>query len=303
MVMQRNSKRTENVIQQLIRWKNERTGIFANSSLPETQLPKGVERGSYEQIMFITMCSSIDYQRDADALWDAGRDTWNDENTRWVFFPNLVKQKTLEDLTKNLQKYRLSKKPTKDANIWRTVSLSFLDLFDSDPRNMFKKFEFDALKIRSHMKELGTKVFPYLGGSSSTGKINSMWIRILHDDANISFKNYEKMPLPIDIHTMRATITTGCLIGKYNGTFQELAGMAKNAWAEACENTTYSPLDLDDALFNLSRHGCSKIRDGNCPFINECKLSDFCVTKNPQSKFELNANEGDIDTSYPSDKE
>ena len=303
MVMRRNSKRTENVIQQLVQWKNERTGIFANSSLPETQLPNGVERGSYEQIMFITMCSSIDYQRDADALWDAGRDTWNDENTRWVFFPNLVKQKTLEDLIKNLQKYQLSKKPTKDANIWRTVSLSFLDLFDGDPRNMFKKFEFDALKIRSHMKELGTKVFPYLGGSSSTGKINSMWIRILHDDANISFKNYEKMPLPIDIHTMRATITTGCLIGKYNGTFQELAGMAKNAWAEACENITYSPLDLDDALFNLSRHGCSKIRDGNCPFINECKLADFCVTKNPQSKFELNANEGDIDTSYPSDKE
>ena len=40
MVMRRNSKRTENVIQHLIQWKNERTGIFANSSLPETQLPR-----------------------------------------------------------------------------------------------------------------------------------------------------------------------------------------------------------------------------------------------------------------------
>ena len=79
MAIRKNSKRTVEVIQQLVRWKNERTGIFANSSLPETLLPKGVEKGSYEQIMFITMCSSIDYQRDADALWDAGRDTWNDE--------------------------------------------------------------------------------------------------------------------------------------------------------------------------------------------------------------------------------
>ena len=105
MAIRKNSKRTVEVIQQLVRWKNERTGIFANSSLPETLLPKGVEKGSYEQIMFITMCSSIDYQRDADALWDAGRDTWNDENTRWVFFPNLVKQKTPEDLSKDLQTF------------------------------------------------------------------------------------------------------------------------------------------------------------------------------------------------------
>ena len=52
-------------------------------------------------------------------------------------FSNIIKSNQI--LTKNLQKYRLSKKPTKDANIWHTVSLSFLDLFDGDPRNMFKK--------------------------------------------------------------------------------------------------------------------------------------------------------------------
>jgi len=301
MVMKRNQKRTEQVIQQLITWKNERTGIFENASLPENLLPQGVEKGSYEHIMFITMCSSIDYQRNADEMWDAGRKTWNDEKTRWVFFPKLVKQKTLENLVIDLQKYKLSKKRDKDAGIWRTVSLSFLERFDGDPRNLFRKFEFDAIKIRDYMRKLGAGVFPYLAGSTSGGKINSMWIRILHDDAGISFRNYENMPLPIDIHTMRATITTGCLIGKFHGSFQELTGMAKNAWAEACENLTHSPLDLDEALFNLSRLGCSKIKNGECPFISECKLAKFCITKNPDSKFELNSTEGHIDTHYPSD--
>lgn len=303
MVLHRNPERTKKVIQRLLQWYKKRDGIFSGTGLPETVLPEGVQRGSYEHIMFVTMCSTIDYNRNADALWAAGRLSWADESTRWVFFPHLVEQKTLEELIKDLQKHRLSQKRNRDAKYWRIVSLSFLKLFDGDPRNMFKKFDFDALEIRGYMKKMGTKVFPYLAGATTSGKINSMWIRILHDEAKIVFKNYEKIDLPIDIHVMRATFTTGCLVGEHSGSFNGLKGMAINAWDEVCENSSLCPLDLDEALFNLSREGCSNIENGKCPKSNECELyPGFCVTANPRCKLEVNNDEVHIDTAYPSDK-
>ena len=303
MVLNRNSERTKKVIQRLLQWYKKRTGIFSHAALPETIQPKGVVRESYEHVMFITLGVSLDYQRSANDLWDAARKTWEDKNTRWVFSPNLVAQKTMEDLVKDLQIYRLSKKMNKDAKIWRTVSLSFLELFDGDPRNMFKKFDFDALEIFNAMKNTYGKQFPYLAGSTGTGKILSLWIRMMHDEAKIDFKNLNKVPMPMDIHTVRATITTGCIVGDFNGSFSELTGLAKNAWFDACENSSSYPLDLDEPLWNLSRYGCSKISNGKCPYIDECKLADFCVTANPQSNFSLSQNTNtSISTAYPSDK-
>ena len=299
MVLDRNPERTRKVIQRLLQWYEKRTGIFSGTGLPETVLPEGVQPGSDEHIMFITMCSTIDYNRIADDLWKAGRKTWADESTRWVFFPSKVEQKTLEDLIKDLQRHGLSKKSENDAKWWHTVSLSFLELFDGDPRNMFKKFDFDASEIRKYMRKKGTKVFPYLGGATGLGKINAMWIRILRDEAGINFKNCRLIPIPVDVHVKRATFTTGCLVGKHNGPSEKLKEMIVDAWKKVCE----CPIDLDEALFNLSRKGCSNIENGKCPKSNECELyPDFCVTANPRCKLEVDNKEVHIDTSYPSDK-
>ena len=72
MVLNRNSERTKKVIQCLLQWYKKRTGIFSGTGLPETVLPKGVQSGSDEHIMFITMCSTMDYSRNADgSLYDA----------------------------------------------------------------------------------------------------------------------------------------------------------------------------------------------------------------------------------------
>ena len=104
MVLHRNPERTKKVIQRLLQWYKKRTGIFSGTGLPETVLPEGVQPGSDEHIMFITMCSTLDYSRNADALWDAGRKTWADESTRWVFFPHQVEKKTFDDLKKERYK-------------------------------------------------------------------------------------------------------------------------------------------------------------------------------------------------------
>ena len=299
MVLHENPERTKKAIQRLLQWYKKRDGMFSGEGNPEDLLPNGVQSGSYEHIMFITMCSTIDYNRNADALWEAGRKTWADESTRWVFFPSKVEQKTHEDLITDLDTHGLSRKPNQDAKYWHIVSLSFLELFDGDPRNMFKKFDFDASEIRKYMRKKGTKVFPYLGGATGLGKINAMCIRILRDEAGINFKNCRLIPMPVDIHVMRATFAIGCLVGEHNGPSEKLKKMIVDAWKKVCE----CPIDLDEALFNLSRKGCSNVKNGKCPKSNECELyPGFCVTANPRCKLEVNNDEVHIDTAYPSDK-
>ena len=54
------------------------TGIFGRVEMPEDLLPKGVIRGSLEHLLFITLTVAIDYQRDANILWEVSRKTWED---------------------------------------------------------------------------------------------------------------------------------------------------------------------------------------------------------------------------------
>jgi len=281
-------------------WYGRRDGVLSNTELPESKPPEGIVRGTYEHIMFLTLSVSIDYQRSASDLWNAARKTWEDEDTRWIFFPGEIKKKDLDDLISSLAKHKLSKKKEKDAKIWRTVAISFLELFDGDPRKMFEELDYDARRIFDIMRSSYAKKFPYLAGSSGTSKILSLWIRILHDEAKVAFKNLNEVPLPIDIHTARATITTGCLVGKFEGSFSSFAEQAKNAWIGACKGTKYYPLKIDEPLWNLSRFGCSNHRNGSpCPVRQDCRLADLCTANHPDSRMDIRQTGiMNIDTKY-----
>ena len=83
---------------------NSDDGVFGHNIMPEDFVPRWgsdlrdikIDRGSYEHLLFITMVVSIDYQRDADQLWEAGRKTFENEETRWLFYPEeLIKKSFL----------------------------------------------------------------------------------------------------------------------------------------------------------------------------------------------------------------
>jgi hypothetical protein len=65
------------------------TGIRGHSEMPEDTLPAGVSRGSLEHLLFITLTVSIDYQRDAVALWKSSRLAFQDPGTCYLFDPDL----------------------------------------------------------------------------------------------------------------------------------------------------------------------------------------------------------------------
>jgi hypothetical protein len=266
---------------------NSNEGIFGHNVMPEDLLPRwgselsssGITRGSYEHLMFITLVVSIDYQRNADQLWEAGRRTFEDERTRWLFIPKESINKSFAEIISAMKVYKLAKKPEKDAWIWSTVSKSFFEAYNSDPMNLIKEHDCDALKLFN--KKFDPKFkrrFPFLSGN----KIFPLWIRMLHDNVGINLKNLDKIPIPVDIHVARASFTIGCLTGKYTGTISDISPKIDEAWKSVLELVNHPKLkyrlQLDEPLWHLSRFGC-KFRTGNfCPKKIRCPVNQFCVS-------------------------
>jgi hypothetical protein len=299
MGLNSNPQRTKEIIRTLMEWSEHPDGFMSGADMPESAPPEGMTRGSYEHVLWLTLTVSIDYQRNATSLWNAAKLTWNDHSTRWVFYPHTFKDKKLENLVIALSRYRLSQKPNNDAKTWWKVATSFQRLFEGDPQKLLESLKWDALEIYHQMRSKYKKDFPFLSGN----KILLLWIRMLKDEANIDLSNLDKIKIPIDIHTARASITTGCLVGNFEGNFEDLATQSQDAWEESCKSMglKYYPLQLDAPLWNLSRLGCINRNNGSvCPLRHECKLSKYCTVNAPDAIVSL-SNRGKIQvrTVYP----
>jgi len=264
-------------------------GIHGRNDMPEDIMPKSVVRGSLEHIMFITLTVSIDYQRDAPALWNASRKTFEDPETRYLFDPKALHETPPRKIIEDMQKYRLSKKPQKDAYIWRTVGVTFYKKWSGDPRNFLQRCNWDAPTILKRLKKdvhlyNGRWVpdYPYLRGD----KIGPLWLRMLRDNVGITeLENLYRVPIPVDIHVARATLTTGVVKGEFKGNLNDLFKYIRKAWFESvkdlnAKNRPMIALDIDEPLWHLSKYGCSK-RDkmtGTCPVFQKCEARKFCVS-------------------------
>jgi hypothetical protein len=264
------------------------TGILGHTEMPEDILPSGVAKSSLDHLLFITLTVSIDYQRDAAALWEASRKTFEDAQTRYLFSPQAMHETPRAKIIDDMQKYRLSQKPRKDADIWRTVGTTFHKKWIGDPRNFLDDCRWDAptvlrrLKGDSHLfNQRAVADYPYLRGD----KIGPLWLRMLRDNVGIStLRNLEDVPIPVDIHVARATLAEGVVRGQFEGGLASLFGYIRKAWFDSVRGLAVGDrpmiaLDVDEPLWHLSRYGCTN-RDkatGECPHFSRCEMRDFCI--------------------------
>ena len=108
------------------------TGVHGRTDMPGDVRPMGVERGSLEHILFLTLTASIDYRLDANALWDIARRTFEYPGTRYLFDPSRLNDAPWRQVGADMKKHGLSKKPGKDCNIWRTVGITFHKKWNGD---------------------------------------------------------------------------------------------------------------------------------------------------------------------------
>jgi hypothetical protein len=264
------------------------TGIHGRVDMPEDRPPQGVEAGSLEHILFLTLTVAIDYQRDAHALWESARRTYEDPETRYLFNPAALHEAPYSKVVDDLQKHGLSKKIQQDAFIWHTVALSFYKKWNGDPRNFLADCGYDGPTILRRLKDdqhLGDgrpyTDFPFLRGN----KIGPLWLRMLRDNAGIStIQNLETVPIPVDIHVARASLCLGVVHGKYEGRLEDLFADVRRAWAESVKGHSVDgrpmiALDVDEPLWHLSKFGCGRRNPetGVCPLRGTCELGAFCV--------------------------
>jgi hypothetical protein len=198
------------------------TGIHGRKDMPEDIEPADVRKGSLEHILFITLTVSIDYGREADLLWGNARRTFDDPQTNYLFVPELLHKASFQQVINDMQKHGLSKKPNRDAWIWKSVGVTFFKKWSGDPYVFLQNCNLDALEVIAHLKKdrhpqgrRQVNDFPYLRGP----KISCLWLRMLRDNVGISYlKNLEKVPIPVDIHVARATLALGIIRGQIKGT-------------------------------------------------------------------------------------
>lgn len=263
-------------------------GIHGRTDMPEDITPSHVARGSLEHVFFITLTVSIDYQRDAPSLWESSRVTFEDGETRYLFDPKLLHETPFGRIVEDMQKYKLSKKPRQDPHIWRTVGVTFYKKWKGDPCRFLENCNWDSLMILKRLRNdthlyNGRRVsdYPWLRGP----KIGPLWLRMLRDNVGISkLRNLEKVPIPVDRHVARATLTTGVIRGQFEGRLEELFRYIREAWFKSVKdlNAKTRPmiaLDLDEPLWHLSKYGCTN-RDelnGYCPVYRRCEARDLCI--------------------------
>lgn len=263
------------------------TGIHGQTEMPEDILPAGIERGSLAHLLFVTLTVSIDYQRDALALWQSARQTMEDPETAYLFVPAEIYATPFEKMVDDMQRYGLSKKTYNDAWYWRTIAITFLKKWKGDPRLFLADCNWDGPTILQRLKsdthperEQARADFPYLRGD----KIGPLWVRMLRDNVGLDIRGLEQVPIPVDIHIARATLTTGVVRGHYTGALKPLFEKIRQAWFESVRGLRVDgremiALDVDEPLWHLSRYGCTH-RDkqtGRCPLLTRCEAGAFCI--------------------------
>jgi hypothetical protein len=254
-----------------------KTGIFGKKEMPEDILPTGMIKGSREHMLFITFTVAIDYLRNAEELWESARRTYEDPETRYLFYPEKVYETSFEKIKDDIKKHNLSWRFKKDVSTWKILGTTFWEKWKGDPLNFIKECNYDAELI---WRELQNKNYPNLKGP----KIGPLWIRMLKDNIGLELKNLDKIPIPVDTHVIRATLATGVIRGKFKTTRDKIIKYTQEVWFESFkklqnEGIDLIPLNMDKPLWYLSKNGCHK-RDkitGDCPYYSECIAKEFCV--------------------------
>jgi len=221
---------------------------FESGEIPQLhkhEVNPGLDKGSRENYLYYTMTCSLNFQRSSPKTWQSALDTWNDNETQFVFFPEKVYETDVENLRAALLKHKLALQPNKHIEIWSRISETFNKEFDADPRGLFKSGDYDTEKVLNIVVKEMKKGFPYLSGP----KLSNYFIYILLHYSDLKLKNRESLSIIPDTHIMQATEVLEILPK------DEIKPLnVESAWRELLADSEWAPVDFHAILWNWSRN-------------------------------------------------
>lgn len=199
---------------------------------------------SRENYLYFTLPVCINFQRSSPAMWAAALNTWNDETTRYLFFPEELAAIPTEKIRSDLLKHRLGLQPNKHTLIWTTIATTLHEYYGNDPRNIIKEAAEDAGALITLLQVTHKKRFPYLSGP----KLSNYWPYILSQYTDVEFTNPQEISIIPDTHVLQASVVLGIVESGAN------PQQVEAAWKELLEDTGINPSRVHPALWNWSRN-------------------------------------------------
>lgn len=212
--------------------------------LAQHEVHPNLSRSDRANYLYFTLPVALNFQRSSPAMWQSVLRTWNDPQTRYVFFPEKLKTKKRNTIQRDLLKYRLAVQTNKHPDIWIKISDTLNRYFRDNPKKILEAGDMDVEKILQMVQRDRKSDFPYLSGL----KMSNYWLYILSQFTDARLKNLSKISIIPDTHVIQSSIKLGLV--KNNAEPRTVAV----AWDELLNGSEISPVDMHPVLWNWSRN-------------------------------------------------
>lgn len=213
-------------------------------TLAQHEVHPDVPLNSRENYLYFTLPVCINFQRNSPAMWASALKTWEDEKTRYLFFPEKLADVPIERVRDDLLKHRLGLQPNKHTLIWTTIARTFFQYYDSDPRKLIAEADNDAGKLITQLQKTHKKRFPYLSGP----KLSNYWPYILSHYTDVQFANPQEISIIPDTHVIQSSVVLGLVPPGASSAQVEIA------WKFLLKDSGINPSRVHPALWNWSRN-------------------------------------------------
>lgn len=228
-------------------------GLLGGEVMPEDANP-GLPKGSRENFLYFTLPMALNHQRNSYKLWEAALQTFNDEETRGIFYPEKVAELDDNQLRTSLLKYKLAVQPNKQPKTWRTLCHTFQSLFVGDVRNLLAECHWSVPKILHAVQNSNKKGFPYLSGP----KICPYWLYVINTYTNAELSGKDHLTVAPDTHVIQATARLGLIDPNLPGN-SKLQNLVNESWKEVLAGSGIALIDIHTPLWLWSRSGFKEI--------------------------------------------
>lgn len=213
-------------------------------TLAQHEVNPGLPVDSRENYLYFTLPVCVNFQRNSPAMWASALKTYQDESTRYVFFPELLAATSEDKIRADLTKYGLALQPNKHVHIWTTIARTLHEYYNDDPRKIIAEAHHDAAELIMLLQVTHRKRFPYLSGP----KLSNYWPFILSLFTDVKFKNPESISIIPDTHVLQSSVHLGLVPQGASALQVELA------WKELLAGSGINPSQVHPVLWNWSRN-------------------------------------------------
>ena len=200
---------------------------------------------SKENYLYFTLPCSVNFQRRSPEMWASALNTFDDQDTDFVFRPEVGGIASPPMVREALTKYRLALLTNKHTQTWVEICRTLANYYDGNPENVLAEYDFDVPRIIGAVQHEKKHLFPCLGGR----KLSNYWIFVMTQFTAAPLRNTHEISIIPDTHVIKSTIHLGLTPPGVS------SATVENLWRDILHRLDIHPTEMHSALWRWSRNG------------------------------------------------